>query len=81
MNIYIGNLNYRVKEAELQQILAEYGTVSSVKLIIDRETGRSKGFAFAELPNEEEARNVIKELNGAEYEGRQMIVRESIPRR
>lgn len=81
MNIYIGNLNYRVKESELQQILSEYGTVNSVKLIIDRETRRSKGFAFAELPNEMEARNAIKELDGAEYEGRQMVVREAVPRR
>jgi len=69
MNIYIGNLNYRVRESDLQQVLEEYGTVESVKLIIDRDTRRSKGFAFAELPNENEARNAIEELNGAEYEG------------
>ena len=74
MNIYIGNLNYRVRESDLQQVLEEYGTVESVKLIIDRDTRRSKGFAFAELPNENEARNAIEELNGAEYEGRQMVV-------
>ena len=55
MNIYIGNLNYRVRESDLQQVLEEYGTVESVKLIIDRDTRRSKGFAFAELPNENEA--------------------------
>jgi len=48
MNIYIGNLNYKVKESDLSQVLEEYGTVNSVKLIIDRETRRSKGFAFAE---------------------------------
>ena len=47
MNIYIGNLNYRVRESDLQQVLEEYGTVESVKLIIDRDTRRSKGFAFA----------------------------------
>ena len=68
MNIYIGNLNYRVRESDLQQVLEEYGTVESVKLIIDRDTRRSKGFAFAELPNENEARNAIEELNGAVYE-------------
>ena len=79
MNIYIGNLNYRVRESDLQQVLEEYGTVESVKLIIDRDTRRSKGFAFAELPNE--ARNAIEELNGAEYEGRQMVVKEATPRR
>lgn len=77
MNIYIGNLNYRVRESDLQQVLEEYGTVESVKLIIDRDTRRSKGFAFAELPNENEARNAIEELNGAEYEGRQMVVKEA----
>ena len=81
MNIYIGNLNYRVRESDLQQVLEEYGTVESVKLIIDRDTRRSKGFAFAELPNENEARNAIEGLNGAEYEGRQMVVKEATPRR
>ena len=81
MNIYIGNLSYNVKESDLIQVLEEYGTVNSVKLIKDRETGRSKGFAFAELPNENEARNAIEELNGAEYEGRQMVVKEATPRR
>jgi len=80
MNIYIGNLNYRVRESDLQQILEEYGTVDSVKLVIDRDTRRSKGFAFAEMPNEDEAKNLIKELDGAEYEGRSMVVREATPR-
>ena len=50
MNIYIGNLNYRVRESDLQQILEEYGVVDSVKIIVDRDTKRSKGFAFAEMP-------------------------------
>jgi RNA recognition motif-containing protein len=52
-----------------------------VKLIIDRDTNRSKGFAFAELPNDDEAKTAIDELNGAEYEGRQMVVKEATPRR
>lgn len=80
MNIYIGNLNYRVKESDLQQILEEYGAVDSVKLVIDRETNRSRGFAFAEMPNAEEAEKAISELNQAELEGRQMVVREAQPR-
>lgn len=80
MNIYIGNLNYRVRESDLQQILEEYGAINSVKLVIDRETRRSKGFAFVEMPNDDEAKNLIKELDGAEYEGRQMVVREATPR-
>ena len=80
MNMYIGNLSYRVKEADLRQVMEEYGTVDSVKLITDRETRKSKGFAFVEMPNDDEAKNVIAELNGAEYEGRQMVVKEALPR-
>ncbi|MBP6065123.1 RNA-binding protein [Bacteroides sp.] len=80
MNMYIGNLSYRVKEADLRQVMEEYGTVDSVKLITDRDTKRSKGFAFVEMSNDEEAQRVIAELNGAEYEGRQMVVKEALPR-
>ena len=80
MNMYIGNLSYRVKEADLRQVMEEYGTVDSVKLITDRDTKRSKGFAFVEMSNDEEAQRVIAELNGAEYEGRQLVVKEALPR-
>ena len=80
MNIYIGNLNYRVRESDLQQVLEEYGTVESVKLIIDRDTRRSKGFAFVEMPNDDEAKEAIKQLNGAEYVNRTMVVKEALPR-
>ena len=80
MNMYVGNLNYRVKEGDLRQVMEEYGTVDSVRLIVDRDTRRSKGFAFVEMPNDDEARNVIKELNGAEYEGRPMVVKEALPK-
>lgn len=80
MNIYIGNLNYRVKEADLQQVMEEYGPVESVKIIKDRETGKSKGFAFIEMENEAQAKQAIEELNGAEYEGRTMIVKEARPK-
>ena len=76
--MYVGNLNYRIKESDLRDVMEEYGTVASVKLITDRETRRSKGFAFVEMPNDDEAKNVIKELNGAEYEGRPMVVKEAI---
>lgn len=81
MNIYVGNLSYRVKEADLQQVMEDYGTVVSTKLIVDRDTRRSKGFAFVEMENEEEAQKAIEELNGAEYEGRTMVVKEALPRR
>ena len=81
MNIYIGNLSYRVRESDLQQVLEEYGIVDSVKLIVDRDTRSSQVFAFAEMPNVYEAQKAIEELNQAEYEGRQMVVKEAIPRR
>ena len=59
MNIYVGNLNYRVKEADLQQVMEDYGTVSSVKVIMDRETGRSKGFAFIEMEDDAAASKAV----------------------
>ena len=80
MNLYIGNLNYNVREGDLRGVMEEYGTVESVKLITDRETRRSKGFAFVEMPESSEASNAIKELNGAEYAGRPMVVKEALPR-
>ncbi|WP_349839976.1 RNA recognition motif domain-containing protein, partial [Bacteroides fragilis] len=71
---------YNVKESDLRQVMEEYGVVESVKLITDRETRRSKGFAFVEMPESSEASNAIKELNGAEYAGRPMVVKEALPR-
>ena len=78
--MYIGNLSYNVKESDLRQVMEEYGTVDSVKLIVDRDTRRSKGFAFVDMPETSEAQNAIKELNGAEYVGRQMVVKEALPK-
>ena len=80
MNMYVGNLSYNVKESDLRQVMEEYGVVESVKLITDRETRRSKGFAFVEMPESSEASNAIKELNRAEYAGRPMVVKEALPR-
>jgi len=80
VNIYVGNLNYRLEEEALEQAFAEYGEVSSAKLITDRETGRAKGFGFIEMPNDEEARAAIDGLNGAEIMGRTMVVNEARPR-
>ena len=80
MNMYVGNLSYNVKESDFRQVMEEYGVVESVKLITDRETRRSKGFAFVEMPESSEASNAIKELNGAEYAGRPMVVKEALPR-
>ena len=80
MNIYIGNLSYSVKESDLQSVMEDYGTVVSTKLIMDRFTNRSKGFAFVEMSERDEALTAIRELNGAEFEGRQMVVKEALPR-
>ena len=60
MNIYVGNLNYKVRESDLQKVMEDYGAVTAVKFIKDRETGRSKGFAFAEMPDDMQAANTIK---------------------
>ena len=80
MNIYIGNLNYRVREDDLRQVMEEYGAVDSVKIIKDRDTGRSKGFAFVEMPDNAAGQKAIDELNEAEFEGRQMVVKEARPK-
>ncbi len=80
MNIYIGNLSYKVRENDLRGVIEEYGQVGSCKIIQDRETGRSKGFGFVEMPDDAAAAKVIAELNGAEFDGRTMVVKEATPR-
>ena len=80
MNIYIGNLSYKVRENDLREVMEDYGTVDSVKIIKDRDTGKSKGFAFIEMANDADAQRAIEELNGAEYEGRTMVVKEARPK-
>jgi len=74
MNIFVGQLAYVVTSDDLLAIFEEYGTVDSAKVILDRETGRSRGFGFVEMPNEEEANEAIEQLNGAELEGRTLTV-------
>ena len=80
MNIYLGNLNYRVQEEDLQKRLEEYGAVDSVRVIKDRETGRSRGYAFAEMPNDEEANRAIAELSDQTFEGRRLVAKVALPR-
>jgi len=80
MNIYVGSLHFKMNEAELRELFEEYGEVSSAKIIIDKYSGKSKGFGFVEMPNEAEAKKAIEELNGAEVQGRKIIVNESIER-
>lgn len=72
--LYIGSLPYSVTDAELEKIFAEVGTVESARVIMDRESGRSKGFGFVEMSTEAEAQKAITDLNGATIEGRAMMV-------
>lgn len=80
MNIYVGNLAYKMSEDELRSAFETYGTVDSARFVIDRETGRSKGFGFVEMPNKEEAMAAIEGLNGTELCGRTVTVNEARPR-
>ena len=77
MNLYIGNLHYNVNEEELKEIFKEYGEVMSVIIITDKYTGRSKGFGFIEMLNDEEANNAIDNLNGTEIHGRKINVNQA----
>jgi hypothetical protein len=80
MNIYVGNLSYDASEEDLRQAFSEYGEVSSVNVITDRETGRSRGFAFVEMPNKDEANQAISSLNLQQIAGRAVTVNEARPR-
>jgi RNA recognition motif-containing protein len=80
MNIYVGNLAYSVKDDELQQAFLAYGEVESAKVIVDRDSGRSKGFGFVEMAKQEEAEAAIESLNGHELQGRKLTVNESRPK-
>ena len=80
MNIYVGNLAYSLSESELRDAFAAYGEVSSVKILMDRETGRSRGFGFVEMPNQNEAETAVSECNGKEVGGRPLRVNEARPR-
>ncbi|MBN1552546.1 RNA-binding protein [bacterium] len=80
MNIYVGNLPYRFSEAELHTMFEAYGDVSSAKIITDKMSGRSKGFGFVEMPNDDQASEAIENLNGYEINGRSLKVNEARPR-
>ena len=80
MNIYVGNISRESTESEVRQAFEEYGEVTSVNLIKDKFTGNSKGFAFVEMPNIEEAENAIKNLDGQKLDGRVLNVAEARPR-
>jgi cold-inducible RNA-binding protein len=80
MNIYVGNLSYSMSEDELRAAFSAHGEVSSVKILTDRETGRSRGFGFVEMPNSSEGEKAIAQLNGKELGGRALRVNEARPR-
>jgi RNA recognition motif-containing protein len=80
MNIYVGSLHFQTSEAELKETFEKYGEVTSAKIIIDKYTGKSKGFGFVEMPNDAEAKKAIGELNGTEVSGRNIVVNEAIER-
>ena len=80
MNIYVGNLFFNATEDDLRQAFAEYGEVSSVNIISDRETGRPRGFGFVEMPNDEDGKKAVDALNGTEIDGRSINVNEARPR-
>jgi len=77
MNIYVSNLGFNVQDAELNNLFAVYGTVSSAKVIMDRESGQSRGFGFVEMPNDDDAQKAMKELDGKMTDGRSIKVSEA----
>jgi RNA recognition motif-containing protein len=81
MNIYVGNLSFSATAADLEEAFAQYGQVDSAAVISDRETGRSRGFGFVEMGNDDEARRAIEELDGSQLGGRDLRVNEAKPRR
>lgn len=80
INIYVGNLPYRTTDDDLREAFAAFGEVASAKIIMDRDTGRSKGFGFVEMPNKDEGEAAIDALNGQDFGGRAAKVNEARPR-
>ena len=78
--LYVGNLSYRMTDSDLEQLFASHGTVSSAQVIMDRDTGRSKGFGFVEMASDQDAQSAITALNGKEIEGRSLTVNEARPK-
>ncbi|MCH8276309.1 MAG: RNA-binding protein [Bacteroidetes bacterium] len=80
MNIYVGNLPWGLSDDQLQDLFAEHGEVTRATIISDRDTGRSKGFGFVEMPNQAEAEAAISSLDGTSFNGRDIRVNEARPR-
>ena len=81
MNIYVGNLNFDLNEDELKKVFEDYGEVTMVKIITDRATGRSRGFGFVEMANDDEATEAINNLNGSDIKGRKVNVNQAREKR
>ncbi|MBN1674675.1 MAG: RNA-binding protein [Kiritimatiellae bacterium] len=80
MDIYVGNLSYDATDADLRQLFEQYGSVSSARVIMDKMTGRARGFGFVEMPDKAEAEKAIENTNGLNFMGRPLRVNESQPR-
>jgi len=80
MNIFVAKLNFDTRESELRQAFESFGAVDSVKIIMDKFTGKSKGYGFVEMPNDEEAQAAINDLNDQEFDGRTIVVKKAEPR-
>ncbi len=80
MNIYVGNLPYNTNDADMKALFENYGTVTSTSIISDKFTGRSRGFGFVEMADDDQARQAIEATNGADYNGRALVVNEARPR-
>ncbi|HED09117.1 MAG TPA: RNA-binding protein [Caldithrix abyssi] len=80
MNLYVGNLSFDMTDEDLQQVFEEYGTVNKVNIIMDRDSGRSKGFGFVEMESSESGEKAVQELDGQEVKGRNLKVNQARPR-
>ena len=80
MNIFVAKLNFDTRESDLQEAFEAFGTVDSAKIIMDKMSGRSKGFGFVEMPNDDEALAAIEDLNDQELDGRRIVVKKAEPR-
>jgi len=79
-NVFVGNLSFQTQESDLSELFKAFGQVGRVHIVMDRETGRARGFAFVEMPNDQEAANAIAGLDGKEFGGRNLTVNEARPR-
>jgi RNA recognition motif-containing protein len=78
--LYVGNLSYKTNNAGLEQLFAQYGSVQSAEVVMDRDTGRSRGFGFVEMSNDAEAQEAIRAVNDQEIDGRRLVVNEAQPK-